>query len=78
MNDNLFKKVEKKTKINKDTIMSLANKLQKSNMKDEKVLRELVQEIGDVAGRSVSKDKEDKIVNAILTDQVPKDIDKMI
>ena len=44
--------------------MSLANKLQKSNMKDEKALRELVQEIGDVAGRSVSKDKEDKIVNA--------------
>ena len=58
--------------------MSLANKLQKSNMKDEKVLRELAQEIGDVAGRSVSKDKEDKIVNAILKDQVPKDIDKMI
>ena len=44
--------------------MSLANKLQKSNMKDEKVLIELVQEISDVAGRSVSKDKEDKIVNA--------------
>ena len=73
--DSFFKKVEDKSGVNKATIMSLANKLQKSNMKDEKVLRELVQEIGDVA---VSKDKEDKIVNAILKDQVPKDIDKMI
>ena len=61
--DSFFKKVEDKSGVNKATIMSLANKLQKSNMKDEKVLRELVQEIGDVAGRSVSKDKEDKIVN---------------
>ena len=76
--DSFFKKVEDKSGVNKATIMSLADKLQKSNMKDEKVLRELVQEIGYVAGRSVSKDKEDKIVNAILKDQVPKDIDKMI
>ena len=76
--DNFFNKVEKKTSVNKDTILSLANKLQKSNMKDEQVLRELVQEIGEVAGKEVSKEKEDKIVNAILKDNVPKNIDKMI
>ena len=33
--DNFFKKVEKKTNINKDTILSLANKLQDGNMKKE-------------------------------------------
>ena len=33
--DNFFKKVEKKTNINKETILSLADKLQRSNMKDE-------------------------------------------
>ncbi len=76
--DSFFKKVEDKSGVSKETIMSLANKLQKSNMKDEKVLRELVQEIGGVAGKEVSKEKEDKIVNAILKDNVPKDIDKMI
>lgn len=39
--DSFFKKVEDKYGVNKATIMSLANKLQKSNMKDEKVSREL-------------------------------------
>lgn len=76
--DSFFKKVENKSGVNKDTIVSLANKLQNSNMKDEVVLRELVKEIGDVAGKDVSKEKEDKIVNAILKDNIPKDIDKMI
>ena len=30
--DNFFKKVEKKTNVNKETILELANKLQKGNM----------------------------------------------
>lgn len=76
--DSFFKKVEDKSGVNKETILSLANKLQHSNMKDETVLRDLVKEIGVVAGKEVSKDKEDKIVNAILKDNIPKDIDKMI
>ena len=76
--DSFFKKVEDKSGVNKETIMSLANKLQHSNMKDEGVLRDLVKEIGNVAGREVSKEKEDKIDNAILKDNIPKNIDKMI
>ncbi len=75
--DNFFKKVEKKTNVNKDTILSLAKKLQNSNMKDEKVLRNMVQEISELTGRPVEKEREDKIVNAIIKDNVPKDIDKM-
>ena len=77
-NDSFFKKVEDKSGVNKKTIISLANKLQHSNMKDENVLRDLVKEIGQVAGKEVSKEKEDKIVSAILKDNVPKDLDKLI
>ena len=33
--DSFFKRVEKKTNINKETILSLADKLQRSNMKDD-------------------------------------------
>lgn len=75
--DGFFKKVEKKTNVNKETIMSLAKKLQNSDMKDEKILRDMVQEISSITGKEVSKEKEDKIVNAIVKDNVPKDIDKM-
>lgn len=76
--DSFFNKVEKKTNVSKDTIFSIASKLQQSDMKDEKVLRNLVKEIGGVAGREVSDEKTDKIVQAILNDNIPKNIDKMI
>ena len=74
--DNFFKKVESKTNVNKDTILSLANKLQKSNMKDETVLREVISDLSKMTGREVSKEKEQKIVDTILNDNVPKDLDK--
>jgi hypothetical protein len=75
--DSLFNKIEKKTNINKETIMNLANKIQKNNMKDENTIREVIQDISTLTNKPVSKEKEDKIVNAIMNDQVPNNIDKM-
>ena len=75
--DNFFKKVENKTNVNKNTIIDLANKLQCNNMKDEKTIREVIHNIKELTGKEVSKEKEDKIVNAILKDKVPKDVEKM-
>ena len=75
--DSLFNKIEEKTNINKETIINLANKLQKNNMKDENTLREVIKDLSTITGKKVSKEKEDKIVNAIMKDQVPKNIDKM-
>lgn len=75
--DNFFKKVEKKTSINKDTIIELAKKLQKGNLKDETTLREVIQELGVMTNKSVPKEKEDKIIDTILKDKVPKNVDKM-
>ena len=76
--DNFFKRVEKKTNVNKETILSLANKLQQGDMKDENTLREVIQELGRMTGKDVSKEKEDKIISAVVNDNIPKDIDKMI
>ena len=75
--DSLFNKIEKKTNINKETIMNLANKIQKNNMKDEKTLREVIQDLSNLTGKEVSKEKEDKIIDAIINNQVPNNIDKM-
>jgi len=75
--DNLFNRIEKKTNINKDTILQLANKLQNNNMKDENTLREIIHDISNLTGKDVSKEKEDKIINAIVNDKVPKNIDTM-
>lgn len=76
--DNFFKKIEKKTNVNKETILSLANKLQQGNMKDEQTLKEVIQEISKMTGREVSKEKEQKIINAVLKDKVPSNFDKFI
>ena len=75
--DSFFKKVEKKTNVNKETILSLAQKLQNSNMKDENTIREIISNISNMTGKEVSKEKEDKIINAIMKDKVPTNIDKM-
>ena len=75
--DNFFKKVEDKTNVDKNTILSLAGKLQNANMKDENTIREVIKEISTITGKEVTKEKEDKLVNAILKDKVPTNIDKM-
>lgn len=76
-NDGFFKKVEKKTKVNKDTIISLAEKLQQGNMKDETTLREVIATLSKMTGKKVSKEQEDKIIERIVNDKVPKGVDKM-
>ncbi len=75
--DNLFKKIEKKTSVSKDTILDLAKTLQDSNMKNEDALRNVIKHLSLITGKEVSKEKEDKIISTIVNDKVP-DIGKMI
>lgn len=75
--DKFFKKVENKTKVDKDTIISLATKLQKGNLKDESTLREVISTLSSLTGKQVTKEKEDKIIDTIVKDKVPKSVDKM-
>ncbi len=75
MNESIFNKVEKKTNVKKETIMSLANKLQKSNMKDENVLKEVIDELSVLTGKKISDEKKEKIINTIVNDKVPKNVE---
>lgn len=76
--DSFFNRVEKKTNVGKQTILDLAAKLQKSDLKNEETLREVIKELGQMTGKDVPKEKEDKIIEAVVNDKVPKDIDKLI
>lgn len=76
--DSFFNRVEKKTNVGKDTILELAKKLQQNDLKNEGTLREVIQTLSQMTGRNVSKEQEDKIINAVVNDNVPKDIDKLI
>ena len=76
-NDEFFNKVERKTNVNKKTILDLAEKLNNGNMKNENTIREVITTLSKMTGKNISKEKEDKIVETVLKDKVPKSIDKM-
>ena len=46
-------------------------------MKDEKTIREVIATLSKMTGKPVSKEREDKIIETIVEDKVPKSIDKM-
>jgi len=78
LSDSFFNKIEKKTNVNKDTIMSLAQKLQQNDLKNEETLREVIRELSKMTGKEVPKEKEDKIIETVINDNVPKDLSKFI
>lgn len=77
MNDELFKKVEKKTKVKKGDIIFLAQMVNDNGLKDEKTLRHVISELSSMTGKKVDKNLENKIINAVMEDKVPKTLDNM-
>jgi len=77
LDDSFFKKVEKKTKVDKNTIINLAEKLQKGNMKDVATLSEVIDTLSKMTGKKVNKDLKEKIIKKVVNDDVPNGVDKM-
>ena len=78
MDDNLFDRIKDKTNVDKDTIVNLARKLQSGDYKNENTLRSIIHELSDITGREVSMEKENKIIEMIVNDQVPSNLDKYV
>ena len=78
MANGFFDKVERKTNVKKEDILSLAKSIQHKDLSDEMEIRKLIVDVSELAGREVSKEKEDKIVDAILKNRVPKNLDGML
>lgn len=78
MNDNLFNRITEKTNVDKDTIIDLARKLQEGDFKNKDTLREIIHELSDITGKEVSEEKENKIIDMIINDKVPKDLEKYV
>ncbi len=75
---NIFSKVEETTNVKKEDIIKLAKKASTQDLSDEKNIRKLIKEVARLAGKDVSKDKEEKILNAIKKDKVPKDLKNIL
>lgn len=77
MKDEVFKKVEDKTNVDKNTIVDLAKMVSDNGLKDEKTLRSVISKLSAMTGKEVSSEMEDKIINTILEDKIPKDVENM-
>lgn len=77
MNDEILKKVEKKTKVKKQTIIDLARKLSNGNMKDVKTINEVIDTLSQATGKKVSDETKQKIIQTIQDDKVPNNVEKM-
>jgi predicted transcriptional regulator len=73
-NDSIFEKVESKTNVKKEDIVKLAKSISNKDLNDERKLRKLIKDVAKLAGKDVSKEKEEKIINAIKKDKIPKDL----
>jgi len=74
--DGLFNRIEKKTNVDKNMIMELARELQQNDLKNENTLRDVIRKLSQATGKDVSVEQENKIINAVINDKVPKDVDK--
>jgi len=71
LSDSFFDKIKKKTNVDKDTLISLAGKLNEGNMKDPDVLKDIIGSLSRITGKEISKEREEKIINTIVNDEVP-------
>ena len=78
MDEKIFDKVEEKTNVKREDIISLAKSIQGKDMNNERNLRKLIQDVAKLAGKKVSKEKEEKIIKAVKKDQVKDKLNKML
>lgn len=76
--DSLLNKVEQKTNVSKESILELASRLKEGDLKNEQTIRGVISELSKLTGKDVSKEQADKIVNAVIGDQIPKNLEDMI
>ena len=65
MDNSFWNKVEKKTKVSKEDIVSLAQKLSNGHMKDKDTLNEVIDTLSSLTGKKVSDEKRKKIIDKV-------------
>ncbi|WP_280768238.1 stage VI sporulation protein F [Salipaludibacillus daqingensis] len=76
MNENknpFYDQIEKKTNVKQEDLLELAQSLNQTDLKNEQNVRKLIHQVAKMANKPVSKEKEDQLVKAITSNQVPMD-----
>jgi len=75
--DGFLNRVSKKTNVSKESILDIASRLKDGDLKDEKTIRGVIDELSKLTGKTVSKEQSDKIVKAVVGDKIPKNLEDM-
>ena len=76
--DSIFDQLENKTNVRKEDLMKLAKSVSSKDLNDEKNLKKLIKDVARLAGKDISKEKEEKIINAKKKDKIPKDLKNIL
>jgi len=68
MNDSFFKKIESKTGVPMEEVFALANAIQFADFSDERQVRQIIKNVGNLAKKNVPKHMEDELVQSIVND----------
>jgi Stage VI sporulation protein F len=72
--NNILDQITSNSDIDKDMIFNIADNVKNADLSDEKVIRNLIRDIGKIANRPVPKELEDNLVDKIKSGGVPKDL----
>lgn len=73
----MFDKLQQNSNINPDDVYKVANSVKHANLSDEKTVRRLVHQLARLANKPISKEKEDKIVQSIVKNKMPMDMQSL-
>lgn len=77
MKPSFFRQVEKKTGVEFDEILALANAVQHANFSDERQVRKIVRRVSKLANKPISQKLEDQIVKSVVQDGHALDLAKI-
>ncbi len=73
----IFDKIQQNANVNPDDIYKIANSVKNADFSDEKTVRQLIRHLGKMANKPISKQKEDKMVQAITRNKMPLDMQSL-
>ncbi|TGB04522.1 stage VI sporulation protein F [Halobacillus salinus] len=73
----IFDHLKKKANIDAEEVFQVANSVQSADFTDEKTVRKLIRQLSKVANKPVSKQKEDRMVDAIINQNMPLDMNTL-
>lgn len=71
---NIFNKIQNETNLRPEDIYQMASSIKSADFSNERAVRNIVQQISKMAGKNLSVEKENKIIESIVNNKVPSDL----